>query len=207
MVNRFFFQIIIFIAAFFFFSENAFCQKDTTVIENVYISVDSTGKFVDLDEIPYTEIDSSKIKSPKKAAILSACFPGLGQIYNHKYWKLPIVWGLVGTASYGVYYTFDNYLMYLNDYVTVISGSSEPTISGLTSESRLLENKNKFRKYRDLSVMAWLVIYGLNIVDANIDAHFSNFDVSEDLSLNISPNIINLNDKNYIFGINLALAF
>jgi hypothetical protein len=191
-----------------FYSQILFGQIDTSKTENNgYITIDSTDKFIAVDEITEPEIiDSSYIKSPKKAALYSLCFPGLGQIYNEKYWKVPIVWSLVGASSYAVYTTFDQYYMYLNDYVKVLNKDTI-TISKITNKDVLFEKKTKFRKYRDLSVIAWVIIYGLNIIDANVDAHFSNFDVSEDLSLKFSPEIINLYDKNYTFGINLVLYF
>lgn len=188
---------------------NLYAQKDSAEVENLgFITIDTTNTFVPVEEISeQLEIDTTHTKSPKKAALYSAIFPGLGQIYNGKYWKVPIVWGAVGGSVYFSYYIFNQYYMYLNDYVAIKKDTQATTVSGIQDENKLLEAKNQFRKYRDYSVLACILFYGFNIIDANIDAHFANFDVSEDLSLNFSPKIINLYDKNYTFGINLALSF
>jgi len=185
--------------------QNSFAQKDTSIVNGSgFIVLDTTISINENDLSDLTsEIDTSHYKSPKKATILSTCMPGLGQFYNEKYWKVPLFLGLVGGATYGVYYTFNTYKYYLDSYIELVQQPSpDHEVLG-----QLKENKDKFRKYRDYSILGWLAIYGLNIVDANIDAHFSNFDISEDLSLNFNPFYLNLNNDNSTFGMNLVLYF
>lgn len=210
MKNKNFKVLIIILSIIFSYSQNIFAQLDTSKIENNgYITIDSTNKFIPVEEITDIVIDSSYIKSPKKAALLSLVFPGLGQMYNRKYWKVPIVWGLLGVASYSVDFTSKLHNLYLNDYITVLKDTTNTQLEilGYSDVKYLIERKDKFRKYYDYSIIAWLIVYGLNILDANVDAHFSNFDISEDLTLNFSPKIIKLTNNNYTFGINLALYF
>jgi len=200
-------KISISVIFLFLFIDVIFAQEDTTTLDNSgFIIIDSTNKFVPVENINdlVLEIDTSYIKSPRKAAILSAMCPGLGQIYNEKYWKAPVFFGLFGVASYGVYYTFSQYYKYLHDYVNILKGI--PPRNNLIKTQDVIDSKDFYKKYRDYSVIAWLAIYGLNIADANINAYFSKFDVSEDLTLNISPSFSKMYN-NTSFGMNIVLYF
>jgi len=209
---------LILIVLFFLASNNLFSQTDSLQNEsNGFITIDTTSNFVEIEEflgdIDSSFIDTSYIKSPKKAVRLSAAFPGLGQIYNEKYWKVPIVWGMMGVATYGCIFSFSTYIHYINDYIIVISNTNpdpkfKPTTwSGLTDKTILKEKKLQWRKYRDYCVLGWIGFYTLNIVDAYVDAQFSNFDVSEDLSFNFSPTLIHSNTNNYCLGLNFSIKF
>ena len=125
--------------------------------------------------------------SPAKAAFYSAILPGLGQAYNKRYWKIPIVYGAMGA---GVYFIIDNnkkYNQYRNEYKKRLANggtidTSDPTYGNLTTES-VIRGQKFYQKNRDLSVLITAGLYILNIVDANVDAHLLQFNVSDDLSL------------------------
>jgi len=134
------------------------------------------------------KVDKKKIyASARKATILSAILPGAGQVYNKKYWKLPIIYAGLGGFGYmfGFYNSQYNVARkYLKAEYDVDSTTVNNT--GLSGD-QLLVYKTKYRKFRDISVIGLAAVYVLNIIDANVDAHLKTFDVSDDLSLQIKP--------------------
>jgi hypothetical protein len=162
-------------------------------------------------EIKVVERDSAyrNKKNPTTAALLSAVLPGAGQAYNEKYWKIPIVYFISGGLVYWADYNNKQYHRYLKAYVAV-KDEDETTVDefeGAVPADNLLHYKNSFRRNRDITVLLIGAAYLFNIIDASVDAHFSDYDVGEDLSLNISPVILNTNNQKYIPGINLSLRF
>ena len=150
--------------------------------------------------------------SPKKAAIRSAILPGLGQIYNKKYWKLPIVYGALGACagifSYNLAHYKDTrfahkvkYNMRVNRTDSASFASIKPDLKPLTEES-LRFYRNQFRRDIDYTMLVFLLLWGLNVVDASVDAHLKSFDVSPDLSLRIKPGYSDLAKTN---GLSLIL--
>ncbi len=127
--------------------------------------------------------------SPRKAAIYSAILPGLGQIYNRKYWKVPILYA--GFAVTG-YYLKDN-LEKIDLYKTGLLAAldDDPNTENTTgfNQQQLDLLVEQYTQWRDLSYIVFGVIYVLNIIDANVDAHLMYFDVSPDISMSISPYI------------------
>lgn len=157
-----------------------------------------------IPEARIEEVVPEKVHSPHKASIYSAVFPGLGQIYNRKYWKLPLVYGGIGGMAYAIHFNSKYYKIYRSAYRDFIIGDPGNTSYveviplGLTMEdvngsyrewfTRALESKKKYyKRYRDLCYIGMAAIYLLNIVDASIDAHFYNFDISQDLSMRVEP--------------------
>ncbi len=148
--------------------------------------------------VPVNKYDSAtKAHSPKVAAVRSAIFPGLGQIYNKKYWKLPIVYGALGTCTGIFLYNLGNYrdtkFAYKVKYNmrvfktdTALFTSIKKRLQPLSEES-LRFYRNQFRRDIDYSALFFLLLWGLNVVDASIDAHLKSFDVSPDLSLQFKP--------------------
>lgn len=128
---------------------------------------------------------------PHKASMYSAIIPGLGQAYNGKYWKIPIIYGgFVGLGAMVNFYD-KNYIRYKTAYQYRTDGNPN-TIDEFASDSRytpeiLTSFKDFHRRNRDRSVIFMFAFYALNIIDATVDAHFLNFDVGEDLSLKIAP--------------------
>ena len=146
---------------------------------------------------PY-KVDSATRKKhdPRKATLYSTFCPGLGQIYNHKYWKLPLVYAAVGIPAY---FYFDNKSWYKKcQYAlaaildTPISPAKlakvDPKLRSFVSsgdDNTLRSARNEYRKDQDYSVIFFLLFWGLQIVDATVDAHLMDFDVSTDLTLHL----------------------
>lgn len=139
----------------------------------------------------------SRKHSPRQAAIRSAILPGLGQIYNKKYWKLPIVYGAMGVSAGVFFFNLNNYRdtrfayrvkynMRVNRTDSALFAQIRDNLKPLSEES-LKFYRNQFRRDIDFSAMIFLLMWGLNVVDATVDAHLKSFDVSPDLSLKIKP--------------------
>jgi hypothetical protein len=133
--------------------------------------------------------DSVKKHSPKKATIYSAVLPGLGQIYNHKWWKVPILYAGFAGVGYAIgfnqkYYT--DFRQALKDRIDDDPTTIDPYLNKY-SAANLDELQKYYRKNRDLSYIILGAVYVLNIIDANVDAHLFDFDVGNDLSLNVRP--------------------
>ena len=174
------------------------------------------------------KFDSSRLKrpifnpNPLRATWLAMIFPGGGQIYNRKYWKLPIIYGGLAGCAYALSWNNKMYKDYAqayrdlldnnpntNSYKTLIPSSANYSTTQLTT---ILKNrKDLYRRYRDLSIFSLIGVYLLSIVDAYVDAELSNFDISPDLSMKIGPVIMNNNhtisqDKR-AYGIQCSLRF
>ena len=181
---------------------------DTT---NPSVPTDSLSKVA--EPVKDKKVDSVlKVHSPRKAIIRSAIIPGWGQIYNKKYWKLPLVYGALGATAY---IFFDNLQVYKDSrfaykakYQASRGDSTDyfkikPEYLVYSLES-LRANRDQFRKYIDYSVLFFVFFWGLNVVDAAVDAHLKSFDVSPDLSLQIKPGYSEMAGTK---GISLILAF
>lgn len=175
------------------------------------------------DSIPTADPDVLKIEdstiakkhSPRKAAIRSAILPGLGQIYNKKYWKLPIVYGALGISGGVFFYNLKNYkdtrFAYRVKYNMRLPGATaadsalfaqiKPNLQPLSEES-LRFYRDQFRRDIDYSALFFILLWGLNVVDATVDAHLKSFDVSPDLSLRIKPGYSEMAGTN---GLSLVL--
>jgi len=144
------------------------------------------------------KVDSlgKKKHDPHKATLYSTFCPGLGQIYNRKYWKLPLVYAAVGIPVYTYFYNRDWYKKCQYALSLVVSGdTTSASLSKVDPKLRVFVNnkddanirtyRNEFRKDQDYSVIFFLLFWGLQIVDATVDAHLMNFDISPELSLHL----------------------
>lgn len=121
---------------------------------------------------------------PSKAAFYSAVLPGLGQIYNKRYWKVPLVYGGLGASIYFYDFNQRNYKRYRNAYKRRLAGYSDDEFQELiTDDDRLLDGQNFYKQNRDRSMLFIIGTYLLNILDANIDAHLKQYNVNDNLSL------------------------
>lgn len=130
---------------------------------------------------------AESIHSASKATILAATIPGAGQAYNRKYWKIPIAYVGYAAGSYALVTNQRSYKESRNDYIALTDTLESTVNQSGKSAAELLANIDGYRRYRDMSVLVLLAWHGLTIIDANVDAHFFNWDVSEDLSLRIRP--------------------
>jgi hypothetical protein len=142
--------------------------------------------------------------TPRKAVIYSAIFPGLGQIYNRKYWKLPILYGGFVGFTYAITWNNGYYRDYLGGYQDIMDSNPETNRwqnllpFGMDPESVdqkwftdvLQQRKDYYRYYRDLSIIGTFALYLLAIVDSYVDAQLFDFDMSPDLSMRIEPALL-----------------
>lgn len=168
---------------FFSFHLVVFAQnevdRDTVRIESDSVKVNSTRK---------------KISIPMKRAIYSAFVPGLGQVANKKYWKLPILYGGAFTLGYLWINNASGYWRFKRE-IERYKGIEDPDVYyydpvlqyTYTSVSQLKVERDKYRKYRDYAIVGSIALYVLNIMDAYVDAHLTTFDVSNDLAIRVQP--------------------
>ncbi len=189
-MNRFIQTILV----VFFVSSTAFSQERDSVV----VAQDSINQFKDIDSI-YREMDPDlyaarklsadslladsiamaappKVKSSSKALMYALVLPGLGQGYNEKYWKMPIVWAAMGAAGWAIIYNTNEYKGAINDYAQLPDDTNQ----------RYLE---WWRRNMELSYIAMIAIYALQVVDAYVDAQLYSWDVNDNLSLRVSPSL------------------
>lgn len=175
------------------------------------------------DDYPYG-FDGKKIfnPDPTRAVWMSALFPGLGQIYNRRYWKLPIiVAGFMG-LGYGTSWNNTQYKDYSNAYMDLMSDDSnrksymdffppntdESSLDKEWLKSVMQSRKNFYRRNRDLCIICMVAVYMLSIIDAYVDAQLAHFDISPDLSMDVSPGIsADPVSRRYAIGLNWAFTF
>jgi hypothetical protein len=166
------------------------------------------------DDLPATLLttDSVVVVSPQntwipdsgRATWLAVVFPGGGQIYNRKYWKLPIIYGGFAGCAYALNWNNNMYKDYSQAYLDLMDGDlstasymdfvapGQVPDEGPNSSyaQRFKRKKDRFRRYRDISIFAFIGVYLISIIDAYVDAELSNFDIGPDLSMRIEPTII-----------------
>lgn len=195
-------------------------------------------KLDDISKVPLLVNDTSftakKLKrdwahwspDPQRALWLALVIPGGGQIYNRKYWKLPLVYGGIMGCLYAMNWNNMMYKDYSQAYLDIMD--SDPTTQsynkflhfGMTIDSSNEERykkifksrKDKFRRWRDMSFFCLIGVYALSVIDAYVDAELSQFDISDDLSLKVEPTIINSGRSGNILdnssiGVNFGLQF
>ncbi|MCH8904141.1 MAG: hypothetical protein IIA45_09535 [Bacteroidetes bacterium] len=144
--------------------------------------------------------------SPKRAAIMSAILPGLGQAYNRKYWKIPIIYGGAAIVAYSIDYNFNKYNLYRNERICRLDTTCANPDLVVFSDANILELRDYYRKYIDVSFLSGALLYVLNIVDANVDGHLYDFNVGDDLSFHIQP-VRNRINSGFYSGLSLSFNF
>jgi len=154
---------------------HALRQKDTINAVKTSDSIYGIGEKNFL--LPDTlQVAAREIKSPTKALMFALVLPGLGQAYNGKYWKMPLVWGSLGVVGYTIVYNTGKY--------------EEATINFILDESQDNERiLNGWKRNMELSYIVAILIYGLQVLDAYVDANLSSWDVNDNLSMGISPSL------------------
>ncbi len=188
----------------------------------VFLSVNLYGQKTETDSLQFKISEEVKEPhSPKKAAMYSAIIPGWGQAYNKKYWKIPIVYAGFGTIGYFIGWNNRYYNTYKNAYID-LTDDDENTDSYLdilppgydlnnpthveNLKTGLYKSQESFRRNRDLLIISIIGFYGLNIIDASVDAHFFDFDISEDLTMNWQPTVQPYR-KELVYGVNFTFNF
>lgn len=146
-------------------------------------SQDISNPIIAKDTLKLKPIDPLR---PSKAAFYSAILPGLGQAYNKKYWKIPLVYGAIGTSMYFYLDNNKKYHDFRDAYKQRLKGLPDKYL-GVYDDTRLIAGQRFYQRNRDLSLLVTIGFYVLNIVDANIDAHLTQFNVNDNLS--VAPDI------------------
>ncbi len=192
----------------------------TTALNDTILQVDDSLFQVEkaslIDTISFSLVDTLPVKkqkrdwktwrpNPKKALWLAIVIPGAGQIYNRKYWKLPIVYGGFVGCAYAMRWNNMMYKDYSQAYIDLTDDdpntksyerfqqfSNRITDANIKRYQELFKNrKNRFRRWRDLSFFVMCGVYAISIIDAYVDASLSEFDISDDLTMRVAPTIIN----------------
>ncbi len=221
-------------------SSTAFSQRDTTVVGKqrsgaILVNKDTTLAAIPtngavLDSVPVAAIDSltkpdSTIRrqpgivrfftknypDPRKAALFALLLPGAGQAYNRRWWKIPIVYGVLGGIGYVEYNHIQTFKLYRDSYKALVDDDPTTVVEDpkLQRQDRttLKANRDIARRNLEQSSLILGLGYILSITDAFVDAHLSTFDVSDDLSLNICPKATSTPGFGANFGVGIQLAF
>ena len=178
-------------------------------IENMEAPVDTAALVRKNDSIQKAMAAETKprfIPNSNRAIWLALVIPGGGQIYNRKYWKLPIVYGGFVGCAYALTWNNRMYKDYSQAYLDIMDSNPNtksyedllPPNSSYNEEqlkSTLKRRKDMFRRYRDLSIFAFIGVYLISIIDAYVDAELSNFDITPDLSMKVEPAVIDNNNQ------------
>ncbi|TVZ53236.1 DUF5683 domain-containing protein [Dokdonia sp. Hel_I_53] len=195
---------IIALVLFFFFYAFAKAQQEDP--EDTIIEADSIETVVQKEA--YDPL------RPAKAAFYAAVLPGLGQVYNKDYWKLPLVYGALGSTIYGAVWNSEQSERFRDAYKLRLAGQVDEfserdengTITNIFSDDALLDAQKQLRRRRDLFILISAGVYVLQILEANVDAHLSQYDVDEDLTFSPDINLDNLSETvNY--GVKLTYRF
>ncbi|RPE12217.1 hypothetical protein EGT74_01275 [Chitinophaga lutea] len=166
-------------------------RRDTVIVDGSVI-----------DSLP---VNYKALHSPRKAAFYSAVLPGLGQVYNREYWKVPLVYAALGISTGFFIDNMSKFREYRDAYRTRIANRNNPNFVDpylKYDDSDLKYLRDGYRQYVDYSVLVFVAAYALNIVDATVFAHLRQFDISDDLSIRIAPTMID----NRTFGIGLKVS-
>lgn len=196
--------LLAFIAAMFMLPVRVCAQADSTA--NISVAADTlasgdslphrtrrevhvTSASPEVTHVHTTDSVLRKKHSPKLAIGLSAVLPGAGQVYNRKWWKVPIVYAFLGAGSYCIYHFASEMKVYRTEYRYRMQERFDlidPQL-GYYSDDNILSLKKKYQRYMEISIAATAIFYVLNIIDAAVDAHLFYFDISNDLSLRFTP--------------------
>lgn len=191
--------------------------KEIEEPESIVVKTDSIPPAQDLNKKIF-------IPNPTKATWLAVVFPGGGQIYNRKYWKLPIIYGGFAGCAYALSWNGKMYKDYSQAYLDIMDSNPNtksyedllPPNARYNEEqlkNTIKKRKDMFRRYRDLSIFAFIGVYLISIIDAYVDAELSNFDITPDLSMKVEPTVINNNQfkstslKDKSVGLQCVLRF
>ena len=191
--------------------------KEIEEPESIVVKTDSIPPAQDLNKKIF-------IPNPTKATWLAVVFPGGGQIYNRKYWKLPIIYGGFAGCAYALSWNGKMYKDYSQAYLDIMDSNPNtksyedllPPNARYNEEqlkNTIKKRKDMFRRYRDLSIFAFIGVYLISIIDAYVDAELSNFDITPDLRMKVEPTVINNNQfqstslKDKSVGLQCVLRF
>lgn len=195
-------------------------EEDTREGEIPTTAVDSLAQEAEGAGVRFEEVVGKPVEvnplAPSQAAFYSAVLPGLGQIYNKRYWKVPLVWGAIGTGVYAYSYNNTEYRRARKAFKRRLAGFSDDEFWDLNKDGRgpdisneaLEEAQENTQRDRDLALVITIALYALNIIDANVDAHLKQYNVDDRLALDFKPFLdINPITNDPVYGMALAIKF
>lgn len=215
------------------FAQDAKSFEIKTDSSRIEAAADLTVRSVMLaaDSLPKPAQIKMEFKPDPKKAVLMALVPGLGQIYNRKFWKLPIVYGGLMGCMYAVTWNNRNYQDYSTAYKDIMIDAEEPNrpveefhtswqdflgigydpkewVTNTNFQTQLKNRKDYYRRYRDLSIIITVGVYALSIIDAYVDAQLFDFDISPDLSMHWAPSVTPQTAySSRSYGLNCSIKF
>ena len=214
----FLFIVVLFLGTNLFFAQETDDKKpaeqEKTVADSLQTDLNRKGVVIQSGTIEYKAINPL---GPSKAAFYSAVVPGLGQIYNKKYWKVPLVWGAIGFSASIFIQRNNEFNTFRDAFKRRLAGFSDDEFfpqndgtiipgSPRISNEALQDAQESTQRDRDLALLITIGLYALNIIDANVDAHLQQYNVDGRLAMDIKP-FINYNPINNRPNFGLAMAF
>ena len=200
----------------FFLTVTSYSQEEEQPEEKATDSISnalSTDVLMMNDSLTVKKTRNINPLAPSKAAFYSAVLPGLGQIYNKRYWKVPLVWGAIGGSVYAYTWNNDNYKRFRTAFKRRQAGFTDDEFNGegifpLLDDGDLENQQERFQRDRDLWLVLTIVAYSLNIIDANVDAHLKQFNIDNNLALDFEPYLdLNAVTNNPTYGMTLTIKF
>jgi len=203
----------------------------TIILALLCFNIEAQEISVPKDSLKISVSQQKKVYSPKKASIYAALFPGLGQVYNGKYWKLPIIYGGYAGLIYVLGWNNNQYKDFFDGYRTIskyetvgqMSKADKDYLNNLfrypslnlnnypsqfnSLKTQLKGGKDFYRRSRDMSVIFIAALHVLSIIDASVDANLSDFDIGDSLSMHIEPMPMNFGIGPQVIGLNVAFNF
>ncbi len=166
-------------------------DADSLLVKKDSIKVSKDGNYIVVTDTTSLKVPYDPL-APARAAFYSAVVPGLGQAYNKRYWKIPIIYAGMGAGVYFYLRNDKDYNRFRNAYKRRLAGFTDDEFYGtgttpVISDDRLIDAQRSAQKNKDVSIIVSVVFYLLNVVDANVDAHLQQYNVNDDLT--ISPNL------------------
>lgn len=168
----------------------------------IFAQVKAEPLLISKDTLKTQEINTL---APAKAAFYSAILPGLGQAYNKKYWKIPIIYAAIGVSLYAYSWNNEKYQELRDAYKSRLAGNTDDEFAYLDND-RLISYQQYYERNRDISLFIAIGFYVLNIVDANVDAHLQQFNINDNLSLSPEVDVKDINSKPN-FGLSFNYKF
>ena len=197
---------LVFILSIIAFAITINSNASTVQNDSIYLieSIDTLQVVQEVDTVETYASTSTFKPDAQKAVWLATIVPGLGQIYNRQYWKLPIIYGGTLALAYGITWNDRMYVDYRKGYVDLMDKNPNTNYfeyllpAGVTLDStnkdyytKVIKNKlDNYRRNRDLCIITTAVLYLLSIIDAYVDAQLFDYDISPDLSLQVTPTVI-----------------
>ncbi|MGW9686819.1 DUF5683 domain-containing protein [Flagellimonas sp. 2504JD1-5] len=216
MIKNLLFSCILLLSFHSTFSQEKEAEEEQPHPQEIdSLALDLEGEGITIQEVTYQKKKINPL-APSKAAFYSAILPGLGQIYNKRYWKAPIVWGAIGTGIYVYSYNNTQYNAARDAFKRRRAGFTDDEFYDINGDGTgpdisleaLQDAQESTQRDRDLSLLITIVMYALNIVDANVDAHLKQYNVDDDLAIDFKPYLdLNPLTNNPNYGIALVVKF